>query len=96
MNAVSIAAEPTVSYLAFGWIDLQKDLRVASGAQLDYVRSHLVVAARAAGIAPPINSVYPHINDRDGLCREAAVSRTLGLFVNPPRPIAGNPRCVRH
>jgi citrate lyase beta subunit len=46
MNAVSIAAEPTVSYLAFGWIDLQKDLRIASGAQLDYVRSHLVVAAR--------------------------------------------------
>ena len=69
VNAVSIAAEPTVSYLALGGIDLQKDLRVASGAQLDYVRSHLVVAARAAGIAPPIDSVYPHIKDRDGLRR---------------------------
>ena len=80
MNAVPIAAEPTVSYLAPGAIDLQKDLRAASGEQLDYVRSHLVVAARAAGIAPPIDSVYPHINDRDGLRREAAASRALGLF----------------
>jgi hypothetical protein len=32
------------------------------------VPSHLVVAARTAGIAPPIDSVYPHINDGDGLC----------------------------
>jgi len=80
VNAVSIAAEPTVSYLALGGIDLQKDLRVASRAQLNYVRSHLVVAARAAGIAPPIDSVYPHIKDRDGLRREAAASRALGCF----------------
>ena len=80
VNAVSIAAEPTVSYLALGGIDLQKDLRVASGAQLNYVRSHLVVAARAAGIAPPIDSVYPHIKDGDGLSREAAASRALGFF----------------
>jgi citrate lyase subunit beta/citryl-CoA lyase len=79
VNAAAIAAEPTVSYLALGGIDLQQDLRVASGAQLDYVRSHRVVAARAAGIAPPIDSVYPHINDGDGLRREAAASRPWSL-----------------
>jgi citrate lyase subunit beta/citryl-CoA lyase len=47
---------------------------------MQYARSHLVVAARAAGIAPPIDSVYPHIHDTDGLVRQAAHSRDLGLF----------------
>jgi citrate lyase subunit beta / citryl-CoA lyase len=80
-NALSIAEEPSVELLALGGIDLQKDLRVASGGEpLHYVRSHLVVAARAAGIAPPIDSVYPHIHDDDGLRREATCSRSLGLF----------------
>jgi citrate lyase subunit beta / citryl-CoA lyase len=33
-----------------------------------------------ADIAPPIDSVYPHINDCNGLHREATASRALGLF----------------
>jgi citrate lyase subunit beta / citryl-CoA lyase len=80
-NAFRIAEEPSVTHLALGGIDLQKDLRVASaGAPLDYVRSHLVVAARAAGIEPPIDSVYPHIHDDDGLRGQAMASRSLGFF----------------
>jgi citrate lyase subunit beta / citryl-CoA lyase len=80
-NAIAIAAEPGVRYLALGGIDLQKDLGVASGdGPLQYVRSHLVVAARAAGIEPPIDSVYPHLQDTDGLRRQATVSRSLGFF----------------
>ena len=79
--AQQIAAEPGVRHLALGGIDLQRDLGVGSGgAPLDYVRSHLVVASRAAGIAPPIDSVYPWIDDTDGLRRHCAVSRALGLF----------------
>lgn len=81
VNALRIAEEPSVELLALGGIDLQKDLGVASGgAPLHYVRSHLVVAARAAGIAPPIDSVYPHIHDDEGLSREATESRSLGFF----------------
>ena len=81
VNALAIATEPAVKYLALGGIDLQKDLGVASGdAPLQYVRSHLVVAARAAGIEPPIDSVYPHLHDTDGLRRQACVSRSLGFF----------------
>jgi citrate lyase subunit beta / citryl-CoA lyase len=80
-NAIAIAAESGVRYLALGGIDLQKDLGVASGdGPLQYVRSHLVVAARAAGIPPPIDSVYPHLQDTDGLRRQAFVSRSLGFF----------------
>jgi citrate lyase subunit beta / citryl-CoA lyase len=80
-NTLRIAEEPSVELLALGGIDLQKDLGVSSGgAPLQYVRSHLVVAARAAGIAPPIDSVYPHIHDDEGLRREATESRSLGFF----------------
>jgi citrate lyase subunit beta / citryl-CoA lyase len=80
-NALRIAEEPSVELLALGGIDLQKDLGVTSGgAPLHYVRSHLVVAARAAGIAPPIDSVYPYIHDDEGLRQEAIESRSLGIF----------------
>jgi citrate lyase subunit beta / citryl-CoA lyase len=80
-NAFAIAAAPGVKYLALGGIDLQKDLGVASGeAPLQYVRSHLVVAARAAGLEPPIDSVYPYLQDADGLRRQACHSRSLGFF----------------
>jgi citrate lyase subunit beta / citryl-CoA lyase len=80
-NAIAIAAEPGVRYLALGGIDLQKDLGVTSGdGPLQYVRSHLVIAARAAGIEPPVDSVYPYLQDTDGLHRQASVSRSLGFF----------------
>jgi len=80
-NALAIAAEPRVKYLALGGIDLQKDLGVDSGdTPLQYVRSHLVVATRAAGLEPPIDSVYPYLQDSEGLRRQACHSRSLGFF----------------
>lgn len=80
-NALAIATEPAVRHLALGGIDLQKDLGVDSGdAPLQYVRSHLVIAARAAGIEPPIDSVYPYLQDTEGLRQQACFSRSLGFF----------------
>ena len=43
-------------------------------------RSHLVVACRAVGIAPPIDSVYPILHDDEGLRAQAETGRRLGLF----------------
>jgi citrate lyase subunit beta / citryl-CoA lyase len=80
-NALAIAGEPAVKHLALGGIDLQRDLGVSSGDDpLQYVRSHLVVASRAAGIEPPIDSVYPHLQDAEGLRRQCSVSRSFGFF----------------
>jgi citrate lyase subunit beta/citryl-CoA lyase len=80
-NSLAIAAEPAVKHLALGGIDLLRDLGVADGdGPLQYVRSHLVVASRAAGIEAPIDRVYPHLQDPDGLRRQCAVSRSLGFF----------------
>ena len=39
-----------------------------------------MIASRAAGIEPPIDSVYPHLDDTDGLRRQARSSRSLGFF----------------
>jgi citrate lyase beta subunit len=44
------------------------------------VRSHLVVTSRAAGLEPPIDSVYPRLDDKAGLREEAAFARSLGFF----------------
>ena len=45
-----------------------------------YVRSHLVSPRRAAGIEPPIDSVYPHLDDHAGLRDQAEFAATLGFF----------------
>jgi citrate lyase subunit beta/citryl-CoA lyase len=44
-----------------------------------YARSRLVIASRAAGIAPPFDSAYPHINRPRGLAANARASQRLGF-----------------
>jgi citrate lyase subunit beta/citryl-CoA lyase len=44
-----------------------------------YVRSHLVVVSRAAGLPPPVDSVYPLIDDDAGLREEARFVCSLGF-----------------
>jgi citrate lyase subunit beta / citryl-CoA lyase len=42
--------------------------------------SHLIVASRAAGIDPPIDSVYAKLHDDEGLRAETEFARSLGFF----------------
>ncbi len=51
-----------------GGVDLQRDLNTTGGnLQTLYTPLHLVLASRGAGIEPPIDSVYPLLDDTDGL-----------------------------
>ena len=80
LAAQEIAGAPGVQYLAMGGVDLQQDLNTTGGnMQTLYVRSHLVIVCRAAGIEPPIDSVYPHLDDETGLHEQAAFARSLGF-----------------
>jgi len=81
LAAEGIAAVPGVHQLSIGGVDLQRDLHTDGGnlATL-YARSHLVVVSRATGLPPPIDSVYPHINDDTGLRDQAQFARHLGYF----------------
>lgn len=83
MAAGEIARAPRVEAFTFGAADFARDI----GADVDeaetqtlYARSHLVLASRAAGIRPPIASVYTRIKDLEGLRATTEASRRLGFF----------------
>jgi citrate lyase subunit beta / citryl-CoA lyase len=81
LAAAEIATAPGVRHLAMGGVDLQQDLHAGNGnLHTLYVRSHLVVVSRAAALEPPIDSVYPHLDDEAGLRDQAEFARALGFF----------------
>jgi citrate lyase subunit beta / citryl-CoA lyase len=53
---------------------------VSGDAGLAWPRSRAVVAARAAGLAPPPQSVYPDVSDTEGLANSCAEGRSLGFL----------------
>ncbi|WP_306333845.1 CoA ester lyase [Streptomyces sp. KL118A] len=80
-HAFAIAtAHPALRGLSLGEADLRADLGVRDEAGLDWARSRVVVAARAAGLAPPAQSVHPDIRDLDGLAASCARGRALGFL----------------
>ncbi|MER6240734.1 CoA ester lyase [Streptomyces clavifer] len=80
-HAYSIAgAHHEVRGIALGEADLRADLGVRDDAGLDWSRSRVVVAARAAGLDPPVMSVFPDIRDLSGLRSSCAHGRKLGLL----------------
>ncbi|MET7859035.1 CoA ester lyase [Streptomyces sp. NPDC005318] len=79
-HAYTIAAShPQVRSIALGETDLRADLGVRDDRGLDWPRSRVVVAARAAGLAPPTQSVFPDVRDLDGLRHSCAHGRALGF-----------------
>ncbi|MEU8888202.1 CoA ester lyase [Streptomyces sp. NPDC048442] len=73
-------AHPCLAGIALGEVDLQADLGVRDEAGLAWARSRVVVAARAAGLAPPAQSVHTDVTDLEGLAASCALGRTLGFF----------------
>ena len=80
-NAYDVAkASPRVTAILPGGEDLVADLktsRSADGAELEWTRKMMVIAARAAGV-DAIDTVYPRVSDDEGLRREASLSKQLG------------------
>ncbi|MFF3330743.1 HpcH/HpaI aldolase/citrate lyase family protein [Streptomyces sp. NPDC002888] len=74
------SAHPALRGIALGESDLRADLGVRDDTGLDWCRSRIVVAARAAGLPPPPQSVYPDIRDLDALAASCAHGRTLGFL----------------
>ncbi|WP_330303880.1 MULTISPECIES: CoA ester lyase [unclassified Streptomyces] len=66
--------------VSLGEADLRADLGVREDAGLDWSRARVIVAARAAGLPPPVQSVYPDIRDVEGLAASCAHGRTLGFL----------------
>jgi citrate lyase subunit beta/citryl-CoA lyase len=81
LAAAEIASVDAVRNLSIGLIDLRRDLDLGAGhLETLYVRSYLVIVSRAAGIGPPIDTVYPHTDDLSALRSDAEFARSLGFF----------------
>ncbi|MET9169574.1 CoA ester lyase [Streptomyces misionensis] len=80
-HAYAIArAHPALRGISLGETDLRADLGVRADAGLDWPRSRVIVAARAAGLPPPPQTVHPDIRDLDGLAASCAHGRALGFL----------------
>ncbi|MBT2399868.1 CoA ester lyase [Streptomyces sp. ISL-100] len=77
---VIAGAHPYLRGIALGEADLRADLGVRDDAGLAWPRSRVVVAARAAGLEPPVQSVHPDIRDLHGLAESCARARALGFL----------------
>ena len=80
-------AHSRVVAIGLGEADLISDLGTF---ELSWPRSRVVVAARAAGLIPPAMSVYPHLDDLDGLeisCREGRAQGFRGRAAVHPRQL---------
>ncbi|WP_433472025.1 HpcH/HpaI aldolase/citrate lyase family protein [Spirillospora sp. CA-142024] len=80
-NALALAtAHPLVAGISLGEADLAADLRVSGGDALAWPRSRVVVAARAAGLPSPPQSVWTAVRDLDGLRADTVAGRRAGFF----------------
>jgi citrate lyase subunit beta / citryl-CoA lyase len=78
--AESLARFPGMTRLALGGLDLIHDLQCSDDPlALLFARSAVVVASRAAGLPGPINSVYPILDDEEGLRRHVQHAASLGF-----------------
>lgn len=82
-NALEIARSG-VSSLGLGEADLRSQLGLPRGAEgdpgLSWQRSRVVNAAAAAGLVPPLMSVYTNVRDADGLRRSCLEGRAVGFL----------------
>ena len=72
-------ADPRVVAIGLGEADLSSALGVDGSVGLAWARGRLVSASRAAGLGAPMMSVFPHVNDVEGLRRTSLEGRELGF-----------------
>ena len=81
-NAFSIASSTKrVCALFLGAEDLTADLRckrTKEGREIEYARTRLVVAARAAGV-DVYDTPFTDVNDDEGIVKDAALAKALGF-----------------
>jgi citrate lyase subunit beta/citryl-CoA lyase len=65
--------------LGIGEADLKADLGVREEGGLAYARSRVVVAARAAKLPAPVQSVYANVRDPEGLRESTEAGKRLGF-----------------
>ena len=102
-NVRTIAASGTrVKRMAFGAGDYTLDMNMEwtlTESELEHARAEMAVASRAAGLEAPIDTVWVHIKDLDGVANSAKRARQLGfqgkMCIYPPQVERVTPRSPR-
>lgn len=83
VNIRTIAAAGTrVKRMAFGAGDYTLDMTMEwslAETELEHARAEMVVASRAAGIEPPLDTVWIHIKDLENLEKSARHAKAMGF-----------------
>ncbi len=85
-NAYELASARRVASVCPGTArdgDLQRDLGAAwslNGPELAYARAKVLLDAKAAGIAYPLDGVFADFQDDEGFLAEATLARRMGYF----------------
>lgn len=79
-----IAGAAGVERLTFGALDLGFDLGLKAGSNaahkvMDHVRYAMLLASVNAGLAKPLDTIFTHITDLEGLAQMAGEGRDMGL-----------------
>ena len=81
-----------VRRMAFGAGDYTLDMNMdwtLDEVELDDARSRMVLASRAAGLEPPLDTVWIHIRDLDGMRRSSERAKRMGfqgkMCIYPPQ-----------
>ncbi len=79
-----LAAATGVERLLFGSLDLALDLKLRTGSEaavqvLGHARYAVLLHSRVAGLAAPLDGVYPAIQDVEGLHRHVQFARDMGF-----------------
>jgi citrate lyase subunit beta/citryl-CoA lyase len=81
VNAFELAtSDSRVTALSLGEADLLSDLKTTNDEALAFSRLSILVAARAAGLKQPSQSVYANTKDLDGLKASTLRGKATGFF----------------
>ncbi len=78
-NLLEIASAPATASVSLGEADLRSALGITAADGLDWIRARLVVAASAAGLPPPMMSVWTSLADPAGLAVSCTEGRARGF-----------------
>ncbi|REG58448.1 citrate lyase subunit beta/citryl-CoA lyase [Paraburkholderia sp. BL6669N2] len=79
-QVLEVAKMPGVERLVFGSVDFELDLDCSGSREaLLYARSRVVLAARVAGLLPPVDGVTVALDNMDQLASDSLNARGLGF-----------------